>query len=166
LADAIGTLDDALAAFAADLSSPQGDEEMSNKDTSADVQAAVDTAVAEANATAATAQATAVAEARTAERTRIAAILGSDEAKGRGDLASHLALETDTAADAAVAILGKSAKESAGAPSTPFNDAMSTDNPEVGADASTTDADADANDPVALARGVGLAGIRPAAQAK
>jgi hypothetical protein len=52
LADAIGTLDDALAAFAADLSNPQGDEEMSTQDSSAgDNQAAIDTAVAAATRT-------------------------------------------------------------------------------------------------------------------
>lgn len=163
LADAIGTLDDALAAFAADLSNPQGDEEMSTQGSSAgDNQAAIDTAVAAATANHETALATARTEAATAERTRIAAILGSDEANGRNDLANHLALETDTTADAAVAILAKSNKVEEGA-ETPFNKEMSKDNPDVGAgeggdDQATTN-------PVELARAAGIRGIRPAAQA-
>jgi len=163
LADLIGELDDALAAFAADLSETSGDEEMSNKDTSADNQAAIDAAVATARQEEQTAAATAVATARTEERQRIAAILGSDEAQGRGDLASHLALETDTAADAAVAILGKSNKAEAEGGKTPFEQSMEGSNPDVGAETGA-ETEADASDPIALARVVGLAGVRPAAK--
>lgn len=47
------------------------------------------------------------------ERTRIKAIVEHPEAEGRTDLASHLAFETDMSADAAVALLGKSAKVAA-----------------------------------------------------
>jgi signal peptide peptidase SppA len=163
LADEIGELDDALAAFAADLSNPQGDEEMSTQDSSAGSnQAAIDQAVAAANATAATEREAAVATARTeavtAERTRIAAILGSDEAKGREGLASHLALETDTAAEAAVAILAKSPKVEEGA-ETPFDKEMSRDNPDVG---SGDGGDDKPSDPVGLARAAGIRGVRPA----
>jgi signal peptide peptidase SppA len=49
-------------------------------------------------------------EASSAAQTRIKSILGSDEAKGRKDLAKHLAFDTDTSAEAAVAILAKSPK--------------------------------------------------------
>jgi signal peptide peptidase SppA len=161
LADDIGSLDDALVAFAADLSTPQGDEEMSNQDKPALTQADIDNAVAAANATAATAQTTAVAEAVTGERGRISAILGSDEAKGREPLASHLALETDTAADAAVAILAKSPKATAEGPQTPFDAAMAGGNPEIEANGNGGDEEEE-SDPVALARGVGLNCVREA----
>lgn len=58
----------------------------------------------------------------TAERDRIGKILGSEEAKGRGNLAHHLALETDMAAEAAIALLAKSAAESTAA--SPLRSAM------------------------------------------
>lgn len=49
-------------------------------------------------------------EAVTAERGRAKAILGHADAKGREDLAHHLAFETDMSADAATAMLGKAPK--------------------------------------------------------
>ena len=49
-------------------------------------------------------------EAKTAERSRIQAILASEEAKDRGDLAQHLAFATDMTPDAAVAMLAKAPK--------------------------------------------------------
>jgi ClpP class serine protease len=160
LADEIGELDDALAAFAADLSNPQGDEEMSTQDKPALTQADIDNAVAAATANHESALATARTEAASAERTRIAAILGSDEAKGREGLANHLALETDTASEAAVAILAKSPKVEEGA-ETPFNKEMSKGNPDVGAGEGDDDEQAISN-PVALARAAGIRGVRPA----
>lgn len=51
------------------------------------------------------------AEAKTAERTRIKAILGGDNAEGRQKLASHLALSTDTAPEAAAEMLAQAPKE-------------------------------------------------------
>lgn len=132
---------------------------MSDKDNSAGSnQAAIDAAVATATANHESALATARTEATTAERTRIAAILGSEEAKGRGDLANHLALETDTPAEAAVAILAKSLKVEEGA-ETPFNKEMSKGNPDVGAGEGGDD---QASNPVALARAAGIRGVRPA----
>jgi hypothetical protein len=44
------------------------------------------------------------------ERARIKAITGSDEAKGREDLANHLAFDTSMSADEAVKLLSKSPK--------------------------------------------------------
>jgi signal peptide peptidase SppA len=170
LADEIGKLDDALAAFAADLSEPSGDEEMSTQDKPAFAQADIDDAVAAANATAATAQAAAVADARTAERTRIAAIIGSDEATGREDLANHLALETDTAADAAVAILAKSPKAAAEKKPGGLDAAMTETGggADVGAGGGGGDSDkedASGEATIALARQAGLSAVRrPAAQ--
>lgn len=61
-------------------------------------------------------------EATSAERTRVQTILNAEEAKGRGNLAHHLALETDMTAEAAVALLGKSAVEGSGA--SPLSSAM------------------------------------------
>lgn len=52
-----------------------------------------------------------VQEGVAADRARIQQILGSEEAKARSNLAHHLALETDMDADKAIALLGKTAKE-------------------------------------------------------
>jgi signal peptide peptidase SppA len=122
LADSIGPLDDAVAAFNADLSQAdeQGEDEMNDK-TAAGATVSKEThdsAVTAARTEGQTAgKAEGLKEGATAERTRISAILGSDEAKDRGTLASHLAFETDMTADAAKAMLAKSAKE-AKAPAT------------------------------------------------
>lgn len=51
------------------------------------------------------------AEGRAEERARIGAILKADEAKGRGQLANHLAFETDMPADDAKKLLAASAVE-------------------------------------------------------
>lgn len=59
--------------------------------------------------------ATAAADARQAERVRISAIQGHAEAEGRTSLATHLAMNTDMDAEAAVAILAASPKTAAAA---------------------------------------------------
>lgn len=65
-----------------------------------------------------------------AERERIAGILGCDEAKDRGKLSLHLALQTDTDVEAAKKLLAASSKEGGGS----FAAAMaSLGNPKVGA---------------------------------
>lgn len=71
----------------------------------------------------------ALATAKADERARCKSILTSAEAEGRGDLASHLAFESDLTADQAVAMLGKAPKAAAqAAPTTatanPFAAAM------------------------------------------
>lgn len=74
----------------------------------------------------------------TGERARIAAILGSNEAKDRPALARHFALQTSMSAKDAVAALGAAAKETGGG----LNAAMSeVDNPDIGpgADAGSED---------------------------
>lgn len=53
------------------------------------------------------------ADIRAQERQRIAEIVNSDEANGRGDLAAHLAHETDMTAEAAIALLAKAPKAAA-----------------------------------------------------
>ena len=172
LADEIGALDDALAAFAVDLSNPPetGDEEMSDKkqDTSAgDPAADTSTAAPEAVDTAAVASA-AVA----ADRERRKAIMQCDEAEGHTNLASHLADDTDLDADAAKGILAAAAKdvpEAANAP-TPFSQTMDVDDhPDVGASTaaageSETSEDS-ADDIVALAGRMGLKGFTKPATA-
>lgn len=87
----------------------------------------------------------AVADARVAERARIAGITGSDEAKGREPLATHLAMNTDMSVDAAKAILNAAPKQEAAkaepaktepAAANAFKAAMdASKHPNVGADA-------------------------------
>lgn len=77
------------------------------------------------------------AEARVAERARVKAITGGEEAKGREELAAHLAHETEMSADAAIAILKASPVKPAAAEAPKQNDfaaAMArVPNPKVGA---------------------------------
>lgn len=110
LADSIGSLDDAIAAFAADLSNVE-DETMSTKqDTSVvDQAAAVETARTEGHAAG-------LKEGMTAERARISAIIGSEEGKKRPKAALAAALETDMAAEVATSFLGKLPEEKAETP--------------------------------------------------
>ena len=69
-----------------------------------------------------------------AERQRVRDILFSDEGKARQKLALHLALETDTTAQAARQLLLQAAKDSAG--NSQFRAAMNgIVNPKVGLDA-------------------------------
>lgn len=93
LADQIGNFDDAITAFVATINS-EGDEQMADF-TQAQLDAAVAAAVAETTAAATAATATATAEAlaagAAAERNRVAAIVGSDNAKLRPGAAIKLA---------------------------------------------------------------------------
>lgn len=75
------------------------------------------------------------ADAAAAERTRVAGILGCEEAKGRGKLAQHLALNTGMSVADAKALLLVSPTEAAAA-GNPFREAMDgSKHPNVGADA-------------------------------
>ncbi|KRR16872.1 S49 family peptidase [Bradyrhizobium retamae] len=154
LIDEIAPLDDAVTAFSHELSDPdddeEGDTEMSTTasvppagQAAAAASAAVDAARTEGHATG---KAEGVKEGATAERTRIGAILSSEEAKGRSELAQHFAFTTDMTADAAKAALAKAPKQEAAAPDA-LSAAMSqVKNPTVGADA-----DGAAKDDAALA---------------
>lgn len=165
IADAIGALDDALAAFAADLSPPsEGDDTMSKQDNSAADPAAVDNAAAAVPAVAVdTAQI--AADAVQADRERQRAITGSDEAKDRPALAAHIALNTDLSVEDAKAMLSASAAETKGDGPTPFAKHMDdSDQPGVGASAPQPEgADAedaeDAANVVSLASRLGLKGF-------
>lgn len=169
LADAIGTLEDATSAFAGfldDQSEQDGDETMTTPVTAVD-QTAIDTAVSAALATAEATHTAALAAAVTAERTRISAILGSEEAADRGKQASFLALKSSMSAEDAVAMLKESAKEVASVPapeSPSFEQAMdSTQQPNVGADpdkGGKEKAEDDGSDVLALISGAGISGFR------
>lgn len=169
LADKIGALDDSLAEFAADLS--EGDETMSEKDKSAADQAAIDTARAEGvEQGKAEGLAQGKTEGAAAERTRINAILGSEEGKARPIAAHAAALDTDMTVEQATAFLAKLPAEepAAKAPSDDkphankaFEDAMDKgQNPDMAAsggqqeEADATSGDSD----VAFARKCGLVG--------
>lgn len=110
LADAVGPLDDAVAAFAADLETAhhQGDEHMTKENSAAPDQAAIEAARAEGHAAGVIAGAE-------AERARISAILESDVAKTRPAAARMLAFDTDKPAEAATASLAKLPEEAAAA---------------------------------------------------
>lgn len=141
---------------------------MSTQDKAAVDQAALDAVRAEGHtAGLAEGNTAGVAAGVTAERTRIAAILGSDEAKDRPALAQHLAMNTAMSPDDAKSTLAASAKEVAAATSpksgASFEDAMDgSDHPAVGAGAPKTGADAevdDGSDVIALAASAGLKGF-------
>lgn len=167
LADSIGPLDDAVAQFCADLSTPTiGEETMS---TSKDNQAVVDAVASEEAVNAARAEgfAAGVAEGQANATARVGAILGSEEAKGRVDLANHFAFKSEMSAEAALAALAVSPKDApvAAAPAAAesqdgiggFDAAMAHGNPEVGASANSENKDENSVDAIlALAGNLGL----------
>lgn len=118
LADAIGSLDDAVAAFAADLSLTEEDEQMAgqNENSAVDQAAAINTARTEGHA-AGVAEGTKAGAA--AERARINAIIGSDEGKKRPKAALSMALKSEMTTEAAQAVLADLAEEKAETAETP-----------------------------------------------
>lgn len=133
LADTVGTLDETLSALA-DSVTTQGDDDMTLKTPAADAaathEAALNAARAE-GATAGKAEATAAAAtvataAAATERTRISAIIGSEEAKTRPSAARMLAMNTDMTPEAAAKALATLPGEAAAATAddTSFVDAM------------------------------------------
>jgi signal peptide peptidase SppA len=134
LADEIGSLEDATAAFAAELFPDEGDEEMSTQDKAAE-KAVLDTARAEGRTEGEKAGREAgFKEGAAAMQARCKEILGSDEAKGRESMANHLAFSTDMDAAAAVELLKAAPKaQAAGSEPNRFEQAMNnTPNPVVG----------------------------------
>ena len=124
LADKIGTLDDSLAAFSASLIPDEGDTTMAEI-----TQAEHETALAAARTeSAAAALATGVEQGRADERTRISAILESEEAATRPAAARMLAFDTDKDAASASVALAKLPAEgtvtAAGAPAGMFTAGM------------------------------------------
>jgi signal peptide peptidase SppA len=151
LADEIGSLEDSTAAFAAELSPNEEEDNMSTQEKAAADKAALDTARAEGHSEGEKAGRDAgMKEGATAERARVKAILGSDEAKGREDLASHYAFDTDDAPEKAIAAMAKApkadakTKEPKGKEPNRFERAMGeTPNPVVGADSEQGSEDPD-----------------------
>lgn len=112
LADEIGSLEDAVAAFAADLTTDAEDDESMSDIT----QAAHDAALA---LTRTEAENSGKGIGANEAKGRIKAILGSEEAKGREDLAQHFAFDSDLPAEAAIAALTKAPKAAPPAPEKP-----------------------------------------------
>lgn len=166
LADAIGQFDDAVAAFAAELSEPQEIAMGQNTGTAAVDQAAVDAARAEGVTAGKTeGKVEGLKEGATAERGRISAILALDEAKNRRESALTLALSGELSVDTAKAVLAglPEAKPAEAAPKGNkqlFEAAMSNGNPSLGS-GDETDEDPDSADSIlASARMVGVPGLR------
>ncbi|MEL4071760.1 S49 family peptidase [Ochrobactrum sp. GPK 3] len=140
LADAIGPLDDAVAAFVADLSNNEGETQMANQAPAAVDQAAIENARAEGVAQG-------QREGAAAERTRISAIIGSEEGMKRPKAALAAALDSEMSAEQADKFLAKLDEEKPAAlapveePVDPkangqkFDEQMSKDTPSVGAEA-------------------------------
>lgn len=162
LADSIGSLEDATSAFADFLDAPSdntGEPEMTTPVET------VDMAVHEQAVT--DARAAGVAEGAAAMQARIGAILGSDEAKGREDLAQHFAFKSGMSAEDAVAALAAAPK--AVAPAAPvaeepeaaaptFADAMANGNPEIGANPPRSENANPQDDILASLKGLGVIG--------
>lgn len=170
LADAVGSLDDAVAAFAAKVSTQKGDINMSvNKD-----EPAVDTAAIDAAREAGRQEghAAGLTEGAAAERTRIRTILDSENAKTRQKAALSLALKSGMDADAVNEILGDLDEDAAAqapamrdAQSQPnaFENAMNnSDNPDIANGEDAGDSAVDGSADVALARRLGVPGFKQA----
>lgn len=183
LADEVGPLDEAMAAYAADpISTEEEDEQMSNATATAN-QADIDTARAEGHAAG-------VSEGKalgaTAAKERITAILACANAETRPAAALAAAIDTDMTAEQANTFLGKLAAEAPVAKTDEkpeanggdknkdeankqsFNESMSKDKPDVGGNAGDQerDANADSADGVLdLAASAGIPGLRKRKQA-
>lgn len=160
LADEVGSLDDAVAAFVADLSTSEGDETMSNSDNTAVDQAAHEEAVATARTEG---REEGLREGATAERNRINAIIACDEASDRPLAAMSAAMNTDMSVEDAAKFLAtlpvetqseeaetEAGNEAAETDNTTFNGAMENGNPEVGAEVTGGEAPSRAEAALAL----------------
>ncbi|WP_438278088.1 S49 family peptidase [Nitrobacter sp.] len=146
LTDSVGPLDDAVAAFNTNLSSnDEGDDEMNDKTNAAALEAARAEGHAQGHAEGMAAGKTEGEKAGAiAACSRAKTILDHAEAKGREDLARHLAFDTDMSAEAAVAMLGKAPKAAAATPSRLSGD-LTPPNPAVTSGEKPLDAGSDLN---------------------
>lgn len=115
-ADTVGSLDDAVAAFAADLSSDQEEvEPMSGQKDNAAAEQAADV---EARITAAKEEGrqAGLSDGAKAERERIEGILALDEAQSRRDSAIHISLKTDLDVESAKGLLASLPEQKAEQP--------------------------------------------------
>lgn len=130
LAHEVRAFDEALTAFSGGLSTTAGEETMSDANQTPEaMQAGLDAARAEGRK-----------EGALAERERIQGIQGSDEAKARPALASHIAMNTNMSVEEAKGLLAASAEEkkpeaaapaAAATPGADFSRVMSKDNPGI-----------------------------------
>lgn len=139
-ADRIGALEDEMIEFYACVAEPEGEQmTVKTNDSSATDTAAQTAAVASAREEGVTAGR---AEGAKAERTRITAILGSDEGKARPKAAMSLAMKSNEDSATVISMLGDLPEEKAAVVEPPkteakgksgFNLAMEKSNPGVGA---------------------------------
>lgn len=178
LADKIGPLDDAMAAFVADLSMEEGEEQMSGEKDKAVDQAALDTARTEGHAVGKTeghaeGKTEGLKEGATAERTRILAIINSEDGQKRPKAAMSLAMKSAMSVEDASSVLADMPEEKAasadadkgkGDNGQDFAGAMeSGGNPDVGAGGDKGEGGGDADDAsavVSLATSMGIPGLR------
>lgn len=137
LADGIGSLDDAVAAFAADLSYDEGDDEMANEkkdEAAAEQTAALTAAKAEGKAEGhAEGKKEGMAEGQKVERERVTKILTCDAAKTRPAAAQNIALKTDMTPEQAAELLATLPEDGKGdKASALFEAAMDKNNPNLG----------------------------------
>jgi signal peptide peptidase SppA len=134
LADSVGVFEDAMAAFVADLSADEGDEQMTDKTTKTPAELAAEqtTAVTAARADGVT---EGTATGAKAEKTRITAIMALPSAQKRREAALKVALTTDMTAEQADGLLTSLPEDvaSKAAGGDAFEKAMSKDNPDLGA---------------------------------
>lgn len=126
LADSIGSLDDSLAAYVAEINlEDEGGPTMSvaNKEAPAIEQATLEAATKIAHA-----------EGVKSERARISAILALDESKGREGASQKIALTTDMSVEQAKSILAELPQTKPATSASAFDAVMTaTGNPQVGA---------------------------------
>ena len=160
LADAVGSLEDALVEFKAETPNPNKERTSDMSKTPEAAASSIDQAALEAASVEARAagKAEGLAEGAKATRELISAIMALDESKGREATAMAYAMQDGATVEGAKVILGSIPMAVAPAASSQhtspalFNAAMGKDNPELGAGAG---AEADANDPKTVSARIG-----------
>lgn len=112
LADSVGTFESALADISRGLARTMSIPAKGAKMDATEGAPAANAGISLADHTTAvtTARTEGAVEAGKVAQARIKSILASDEAKGRAEMANHLAFETDMSAEASIALLAKSPK--------------------------------------------------------
>lgn len=112
LADSVGTFESTLADLSRGLARTTSIPAKGAKMDNTEGAPAANAGISQADHTSAVnaARTEGAVEAGKAAQARIKTILGSEEAKGRTDLANHLAFDTDMSAEASIALLAKSPK--------------------------------------------------------
>jgi ClpP class serine protease len=167
LADGIGSLDDAVASFVAELDNPDfGGDEMSKTEGTAVDQAAIDAARTEGHTAGKVEGVTeGKAQGATEERARVSAIMALDESKTRSAAALNIALTSDLSVEQAKALLATLPEDKAAAPAvtapSPFAKAMEGENPNLGGGDDTSEPQAE--DLGAITKAFALPGFRSSA---